>query len=373
MAQTIRKIYLHWSATHYNWADSGHYHTVILGSGQVKRLTGYEQPLTKHTFARNANSIAICLACMGGRGWADYPPTPKQIESLCKEVALLAVRLGWKSDEITVKRVLTHAEAAANRDYPIDTARKVSGWSLPTSTPQGKIYSVKARSLGLPHENYGPAYWQDGWPGGFVERWDLWQLKASDAPGSGGGILRQKIREYLKVATKPEVEFPTPGAATPKTLRKCPIYSGNKQIGTAFVLQDQRSYAKLGELAKAYGLGATWNNDYRYANLMAANVQAKYLADAPLMMGFPAVDVYLNRPQDEDGTPIDDAEYPVRPMLQGILINGSTHVLVAEFAQELGISLKVDRDMTLRMGPLPASIALPDADPESPQLQRDGR
>lgn len=373
MAQTIHKIYLHWSATHYNWATPGHYHTVILGSGQVKRLTGYEQPLSGHTFARNANSIAICLACMGGRGWADFPPTSKQIDSLCKEVALLAVRLGWKSDDITVKRVLTHAEAAANRDYSIAIARQVSGWSLPTSTPQGNAYSLKARRLGLPHENYGPAYWNDGWPGGFVERWDLWQLKASDAPGSGGGLLRLKIREYLKVATKPEVLFPGPGTAMPKTLRKCPIYSGNKQLGTAFVLQDNRAYAKLSELARAYGMSATWNNNYRYANLIAVNVQAKHLADAPLLMGFPAVDVYLNRPQDEDGTPIDDAQYPVRPMLQGIVINGSTHVLVAEFALELGISLKVDRDMSMRMGPLPVPVELPEMESEAGPVRLDSR
>jgi hypothetical protein len=43
-------------------------------------------------------------------------PSPLQLSSLCQEAASLARRLGWGAEEITLQRVMTHAEGAANRD-----------------------------------------------------------------------------------------------------------------------------------------------------------------------------------------------------------------------------------------------------------------
>ena len=105
MASTL---YLHWTATGYDWIRPVHYHS-------------------------------IACACMGGRPdpWS-LPPTPAQLDSLCREAADVARGFGWTAEMITVQRVMTHAEAAANRD--------------------GRT----------PHENYGPVIW-----GGTGERWDL--------------------------------------------------------------------------------------------------------------------------------------------------------------------------------------------------------
>lgn len=352
MSQNIRKIYLHWSATHYNWAKPGHYHTIVLGNGTVRRLTGYEQPLSGHTFARNANSVALCVACMGGRGWADFPPTEKQLDNLCKEAALLAYRLKWRPEEITVQRVMTHAEAAANRDYPLGTARRVSGWSLPTSTPQQRSYSQIARRYGLPHENYGPAYWFDRWPGGFVERWDLWQLKASDPPGQGGFTLRDRIKQYLQQQwDRTAVQsFSTQGT---KPLRTCSVLVKGAAVSRGLVMRDQRCYVKLGDLTKAYGIELAWNARAYYVNLRSETLRAAYGANAPLILGYPAIDVYLNRPEDQSGEPLMDPDIPVQPVMQGIVIDGATHVLIAEFAEEFGVPIQVKADFSIHLGALP--------------------
>ena len=65
----------------------------------------------------------------------------------------------------------------------------------------------------------------------------------------------------------------------------------------------------------------------------------RFLADSPLISGFPTVDIFLNRPIDSDGIPVGDARTPIQPFMGGILINDLTHVLIADFCSELGISL----------------------------------
>lgn len=184
----IKKIYLHWSATPYTWKELGHYHTVVTGDGQVHRLTDYHTPLYAHTYARNQDAIAISLACMGNGGFRDYPPTEAQIDSMCKECAKVAIGLGWPADATKLKKlIMTHAECAANRDYPLETVMEAQG--------KGEAYAC---SIGLPHDNYGPSSWSDGWPGGNVERWDLWQLRPSDKGGAGGFELRDRIVAWMK-------------------------------------------------------------------------------------------------------------------------------------------------------------------------------
>lgn len=335
MGQTIKKIYLHWTATPYNWAEAGHYHTVVLGNGKVRRLTAYDQFLPEHTACRNQDSVGMAISCMGGDGWEDYPPTEIQIENLCKEVAQLAFKLGWKPDQITITRILTHAEAAANRDFSIERVKKVSGWRLPTSTPQADQYMERARALGLPHENYGPSSWFDGWPGGFVERWDLWQLKPNERKGEGGFILRDKIKKYLTKMTTPEIVIKP---ATPSPSNECKIYLDSTLIATGYVLSDNRCYVQLTKLTAALKISLRLNKDPVYINLLSEQFTPKYLADSPVIMGYRTVDIYMNRPEDEEGEAINDQKFPARPFMQGILIDNSTHVLLADFCNELKLT-----------------------------------
>ncbi len=365
MAQIIRKIYLHWSATDYNWAASGVYHTVVQGNGAVRRLVGYDQPLMGHTRARNGDAVSLCLACMGDNGWTSYPPTSAQIDSLCMEVANLAFQLRWKPDEITTQRVLTLAEAAANRDFPLELAQQVSGWSKPNTELQVQQYSQRARALGLPHENYGPSRWTDNWATGYQERWDLWQLSPSDQPGEGGIRLREKIRQYLQQAMVAQ-------AASLKR-RVVPLHVNDRVIASAQVLANNRSYAKLSDLLQAYRITASWNPSDRYVNLKTSQYQVKYLAAAPLFLGFPTLDIYLNRPEDASGLPICDPQLPSRPFMQAIILDGNLHVSVADFCQELGIALRVAQDLSIYLGasapPVPAPTPAPN--PEAPAKPSD--
>jgi hypothetical protein len=73
--------------------------------------------------------------------------------------------LGWGAEEITLQRVMTHAEAAANRD----------GCTL--------------------HGNYLPVRW-----GGTGEHRDLLQLHR-DGPFDGGDRLREQIRHHLTMVS----------------------------------------------------------------------------------------------------------------------------------------------------------------------------
>jgi hypothetical protein len=109
MAATI---YLHWTATGYDWIRPGHYHVIIGGDGRVHRLHATSVDLPAHTWARNSNAVALSCACMGGQPdpWT-LPPTPAQLESLCAETAAIATSWGWSAEDITIQRVMTHAEA----------------------------------------------------------------------------------------------------------------------------------------------------------------------------------------------------------------------------------------------------------------------
>ncbi|MFL0773619.1 MAG: N-acetylmuramoyl-L-alanine amidase, partial [Prochlorococcus sp.] len=111
MAATI---YLHWTPTGYDWIRPGRYHVIISGDGRVHRLHSTSVDLPAHTWARNSNAVALSCACMGGQPdpWT-LPPTPAQLESLCAETAATATSWGWSASDITIQRVMTHAEAAS--------------------------------------------------------------------------------------------------------------------------------------------------------------------------------------------------------------------------------------------------------------------
>ena len=141
--------------THPRWLDSTWSQPLDRDRGcQVHRVHAYDVDLPAHTWRRNTDSVALAVACMGGMPdpWTQAP-SPLQLSSLCQEAASLARSLGWGAEEITLQRVMTHAEAAANRD---------------------------GRTL---HDNYGPVSW-----GGTGERWDLLQLYR-DGPLDGGDRL----------------------------------------------------------------------------------------------------------------------------------------------------------------------------------------
>ena len=92
-------LYLHWTATPYDWIRSGHYHSIISGDGRVHRLHDYNVDLPAHTYGRNRNSVALSCACMGGvpDPWIQ-PPTEPQLNSICAEAAAVARSLGWGAD-----------------------------------------------------------------------------------------------------------------------------------------------------------------------------------------------------------------------------------------------------------------------------------
>ena len=50
-------LYLHWTATPYDWIRPGHYHSIISGDGRVHRLHDYNVDLLAHTYGRNRNSF----------------------------------------------------------------------------------------------------------------------------------------------------------------------------------------------------------------------------------------------------------------------------------------------------------------------------
>ena len=298
MAATI---YLHWSATPYSWAVSGHYHTVVAGDGTVRRLHSYAVDLPAHTWRRNSNAVALCCACMGGRPdpWT-IPPTEAQLAALCAEAAAVARRWGWGPAEITIARVMTHAEAAANRD--------------------GRT----------PHDNYGPMLW-----GGTGERWDLLQL-ARGGPPTGGEQLRERIRALLAPPSSPAT--PT-GTARPARLefRRA---SSMQARGVPLAVQidaNGTSWARAADLLECYGIPYTWDADHRRLLLGASDIVPAYLADqVQSAVGWPLFEMTLERSlapvvlcgilRPEPG-PTGEAEGPVRAWVR-----------VLEFAVELGIS-----------------------------------
>lgn len=203
MIQKIEKVFLHWSGTPYNWRgyDSKgkpDYHHLFNDKGETVLKVDYHEFLTGHTYCRNSNAVAFSCACMGKgpngepEGFEGlYPPTKVQIDAMCLAVAKLVYAQGWhvnmKDPRNLEDRILTHAEAAALRDYPLETVLKC---------PYDD--DAAARALGLPHANYGPRNWRGApvdknWPGGSVERWDWWMVKKDGLEGSGGYVLRERI------------------------------------------------------------------------------------------------------------------------------------------------------------------------------------
>nr|WP_092074928.1 N-acetylmuramoyl-L-alanine amidase [Dendrosporobacter quercicolus]NSL49553.1 N-acetylmuramoyl-L-alanine amidase [Dendrosporobacter quercicolus DSM 1736]SDN22446.1 N-acetylmuramoyl-L-alanine amidase [Dendrosporobacter quercicolus] len=158
------KLYLHWTAGHYGqFFDS--YHINIDADGSVYVSANDLAAAKSHTYRRNSGAIGISLACAYNATTNNFglePPTPAQIEAAAQVVAVLAAALDLTID---LQRVMTHAEAADNKD-------------------------------GL-----NPGYGANGYPDGrhgpehSCERWDLWFFPGV-APGEGGNVIRGKANWY---------------------------------------------------------------------------------------------------------------------------------------------------------------------------------
>jgi hypothetical protein len=276
-------IYLHWTATPYSWVRSGLYHSIINGEGHVHRLHSYAADLPAHTWRRNSNSIALSCACMGGRPdpWT-IPPTGPQLEALCQEAAAVARSWGWGAEQITLQRLMTHAEAASNRD--------------------GRLM----------HDNYGPVAW-----GGTGERWDLLQLEKGGPP-NGGEQLRERVRQILGEADRPApqpLQFRRAGSIEARGL---PLHTQIDEHG--------RSWAPAADLLERYELPFQWEASRQRILVGALDVVPLYQDDGvQASVGWPLVELTLQ----QAGAPV---------ILRGILRHNRAWCRVLEFAEEFGIT-----------------------------------
>ncbi|SMD03097.1 N-acetylmuramoyl-L-alanine amidase [Sporomusa malonica] len=160
------KVYLHWSAGHYDQFFYD-YHINIGQDGAIFTSTKDLSEKKSHTYYRNNGAIGIAAACAyNATSCSDLgpePPTSAQIEAMAQITAALSEALEIPID---TEHFMTHAEAADNMDG-CDPGYAANGY------PQGK---------------YGPQ--------NSVERWDLWVVAVGDHPGTGGDILRAKGAGY---------------------------------------------------------------------------------------------------------------------------------------------------------------------------------
>lgn len=109
------KIYLHWSAGHYEQLFSD-YHINIDWDGRIYLSTPDLADVLEHTWHRNTGSIGVCLCCAFGadtNDLGDEPPTSAQIDVCAQVIAVLCDALWLTIDKLYV---MTHGEAADNED-----------------------------------------------------------------------------------------------------------------------------------------------------------------------------------------------------------------------------------------------------------------
>ena len=276
-------LYLHWTATGYDWIRPGHYHAIVTGDGRIHRLHDINIDLTAHTWRRNSNSVALACACMGGRPdpWLQ-PPTDAQLTGMCAEAARILHGWGLTPDQVSLQRVMTHAEAASNRD--------------------GRVM----------HDNYGPVIW-----GGTGERWDLLQLER-DGPTNGGDQLRDRIVLQMREPTHhPPLQF---RGSTSITVRGEPCLVEIDAEG--------RSWAPAADLLERYEIPHVWDAVQRRLLIGSRDVVPTYRDDSiQADVGWPLVEITL---QDSQAAVI----------MSGILRDGRVWCRVVEFAEEFGISVQ---------------------------------
>ena len=158
------KMFLHWTAGGGNFKSKGKYHSIVQGDGSIFRAHPYDQRGgVEHTYLRNSQGIGLSLAAMAGGAGNFRWPSDDQVSSMSKEIANIAKNRGWSPNDINVKNVMTHAEAASGKD-----------------------------GLLPKNDNYGPTAW-----GGDGNKWDLWHLTKNGEKGSGGNIIRAMARGFM--------------------------------------------------------------------------------------------------------------------------------------------------------------------------------
>lgn len=139
----IDHIYLHWTAGHYHQFYND-YHLNIDVDGAIM-CTGDLTEVKAHTWRRNTNAIGIAMCCCadarafaGGKVvFGTEPPTPEQIDSMAKVVAVLCKGLDLA---INKHNVMTHCEIAEIDDYgPSTTCERWDLWKLPNVPGDGDI------------------------------------------------------------------------------------------------------------------------------------------------------------------------------------------------------------------------------------------
>ena len=189
------KIFLHWTAGGGNFKQQGKYHSIVQGDGSIYRAHPYDQRSgVAHTYLRNSQGIGMAVAAMAGRSGNYQWPSGKQIDSMSAEIADIAKKRGWKSNDISVDNIMTHAEAASGKDG-----------QLPAN------------------DNYGPTAW-----GGDGARWDLWHLTKDGEKGSGGHIIRNQVRKMLGMK---QIPVP-PDAGSPEAAKKAASKGSTKNNAT---------------------------------------------------------------------------------------------------------------------------------------------
>jgi len=161
----INKIYIHWAAGRYD-REFTNYHFLVDAGGTIYATVTDVTTRLNHTYMRNTGAVAIGAMCAYDAttvNFGNFPPTEAQIEAIARTVAVLAEALNLPID---IQHVMTHAEAADNKDgvYPPYVAN------------------------GYPNGMYGPEH--------SCEHWDFWMLKPEQARGGGGDILRAKATWY---------------------------------------------------------------------------------------------------------------------------------------------------------------------------------
>ena len=206
-----KQIYMHWVASTHTWKQ-GPYHTTVQGDGSLYKHKAYDQH-TPHTYYRNTGNVGLSIAAMKDWNWERYGPTKPQLESLTAEAASIGKSWGWKPSDVTIKRVMTHAEAASNKD-----GRR-------------------------PHDNYGPTFW-----GGNGERSDLHKLSRNAKDGSGGDILRQMVKKYMGMKNPPLLTEAGPGAGPGGNRGGADAKMGSKEYNLLqrLVIAEAGSEGKIG-------------------------------------------------------------------------------------------------------------------------------
>ena len=204
-----KQIYLHWTAGTHQWRN-GPYHTTVQGDGTLYKHKAYDQH-TAHTYYRNSGNVGLSVAAMKDWNWEQYGPTKPQLEALMAEAAVVAKGWGWKPSDVSIKNVMTHAEAASNKD--------------------GRA----------PHDNYGPQFW-----GGTGERSDLHKLSRNEPDGSGGDKLRQMMKKFMGMQNPPLLREVGPGSGGGGNTSGASMNSAEYNLLQRLVLAEAQGEGKVG-------------------------------------------------------------------------------------------------------------------------------